>query len=295
QCVLFARYGECLLLDFIFNINNLAFYLGSFVVTSPAGRGIPIVDFLCLNQRADTLTAGIAFIKSVNSVWKAVEVFVIDKDFNEWRVLEKTFPEAKVLLCQFHAMKYVRYMLSTGRTRVASAAQERIEHKFRNVLRAQNDAELVRRQVELGDAATDDFALGKVREEYDRAVVDGSSICVDSRAACDEEPAKFSLVDKRGIVATTRCEDWTCTCSRFFSLRFPCRHNIVPAPRHLQFPRLPAAAVHARWNMQLALSVEHVNNTVAYFRAIACSPAASLPSLQLSASRSPPRQREPAV
>ncbi|TYZ66793.1 hypothetical protein PybrP1_002609 [[Pythium] brassicae (nom. inval.)] len=93
---LFACYDEYLLLDFTFNIDNLVFYLGSFVVTSPTGRGIPITDFLCLNRRTDTLTAVIEFTKSVNSAWKAVEVFVLDNGFNEWRVLEETFPEAKV-------------------------------------------------------------------------------------------------------------------------------------------------------------------------------------------------------
>ncbi|KAG6949312.1 hypothetical protein JG688_00014669, partial [Phytophthora aleatoria] len=36
--------------------------------------------------------------------WDRVQAVVIDKDFVEWAVLERCLPQAKVLLCQFHAI-----------------------------------------------------------------------------------------------------------------------------------------------------------------------------------------------
>jgi hypothetical protein len=41
---------------------------------------------------------------------KLVQVIVVDKDINEIRVLETHFPEARVLVCHFHVIKYLREM-----------------------------------------------------------------------------------------------------------------------------------------------------------------------------------------
>lgn len=121
QREIFTRYGECLLMDFTHNTNNLGYYLGknlssnftvllqpyvlnmvfnvhtgSLVATSPTGRGIPVVDFLCLNQRKETMKAVLDYFKTMNPLWTSIETFVIDKDFVEWSVLVELFPEAEV-------------------------------------------------------------------------------------------------------------------------------------------------------------------------------------------------------
>ncbi|TYZ68002.1 hypothetical protein PybrP1_008327 [[Pythium] brassicae (nom. inval.)] len=96
---LFAHYGECMLLDFTHNTNNVGFYLGTCrltVATTPTGRGVSVADFLCLDQRAVTLTAVFKHLKSVNQTWTRVEVFVIGKNFTEWRVLQKAFSDSMV-------------------------------------------------------------------------------------------------------------------------------------------------------------------------------------------------------
>ncbi|POM71023.1 Hypothetical protein PHPALM_12469 [Phytophthora palmivora] len=47
------------------------------------------------------------FFKEKNpEAWTNIQTFVIDKHFLEWHILEKCFPDAKVLLCQFHALSY---------------------------------------------------------------------------------------------------------------------------------------------------------------------------------------------
>ncbi|TYZ57577.1 hypothetical protein PybrP1_002726, partial [[Pythium] brassicae (nom. inval.)] len=66
QRALLAQYGECVLMDFTHNTNNLGFYLGSLAITSPIGRGIPAADFICLNQQKATMTAIFEHIKTAN-------------------------------------------------------------------------------------------------------------------------------------------------------------------------------------------------------------------------------------
>ncbi|OWZ01515.1 LOW QUALITY PROTEIN: hypothetical protein PHMEG_00027076 [Phytophthora megakarya] len=52
------------------------------------------------------------FFKPKNPVaWQRTQTFVIDKHDVEWRVLEKCFPDAFVLLCQFHALSYWKKIL----------------------------------------------------------------------------------------------------------------------------------------------------------------------------------------
>ena len=40
-------------------------------------------------------------------MWSKVKVIVIDKDFTELNALQQEFPEANVLFCQFHVIKYL--------------------------------------------------------------------------------------------------------------------------------------------------------------------------------------------
>lgn len=72
---------------------------GSLLVTCPSGRGIPVLDFISLGERAVSMTKILEFFKSKNSGWRSIKTFVIDKDNNKWRVLERCFLEATVLLC----------------------------------------------------------------------------------------------------------------------------------------------------------------------------------------------------
>ncbi|ETO73167.1 hypothetical protein F444_10858 [Phytophthora nicotianae P1976] len=106
QKLMFERWGETLAMDFTHGTNNLGYHLGSLVVTTATGRGFPVVDFICLNEQALTITKVLEYFKDKNPGWNQVQSVVIDKDFVEWGVLKVAFPGAKILLCQFHAITY---------------------------------------------------------------------------------------------------------------------------------------------------------------------------------------------
>lgn len=84
----------------------------SLIVTTSSDRGVPVIDFLSLEEKAITKENICAFFKSKNPRWKEIKSFVIDKDFMEWRVIETCLPNAKVLLCKYHTITLWRKLLA---------------------------------------------------------------------------------------------------------------------------------------------------------------------------------------
>ncbi|KAF1314663.1 Ankyrin-like protein, partial [Globisporangium splendens] len=122
----FAKWGNCLVMDWTHGTNNLGYHMGSLVVTSPTGRGIPALDFFALDEQAQTLWHIFEFFKSKNSAWDCIQTFVIDKDFVEWDALEKCFPKSKVLLSQFHAITYWMKLLQKSKYNLKIIQREEI-------------------------------------------------------------------------------------------------------------------------------------------------------------------------
>ncbi|KAG2822633.1 hypothetical protein PC129_g10012 [Phytophthora cactorum] len=90
QKLMFERWGETLVMDFTHGTNNLGYHLGSLVVTTATGRGFPVVDFICLNEQTETISTILDYFKKTNPPWRDVETVVIDKDFVEWRVMQRS-------------------------------------------------------------------------------------------------------------------------------------------------------------------------------------------------------------
>lgn len=106
QKFMFERWGETFAMEITHVTNNLGYHLGSLVVTTATNRGFPVVDFLSLNEQAVTISTILEYFKEKKPCWQQVKTVVIDKDFVEWRVLKECFPDATILLCQFHAISY---------------------------------------------------------------------------------------------------------------------------------------------------------------------------------------------
>ncbi|KAF1320973.1 hypothetical protein FI667_g1540, partial [Globisporangium splendens] len=139
QKEIFRRWGDNLLLDWTHNTNNVGYYLGSLVVTVATGRGVPVFDFLCLDQRKGTIEVVMGHFKKLNPTWERIESVVIDKDFAEWSALAKVFPAAKVLLCQFHALKYIRTILASRKYSIKVADRGELEELFRGMVYASSE------------------------------------------------------------------------------------------------------------------------------------------------------------
>ncbi|KAF1777053.1 hypothetical protein GQ600_18753 [Phytophthora cactorum] len=58
--------------------------LRSLIATVGTGRGVSVLDFLCLNQQKESLLTVLTWFKERNLSWPHLQSLVIDKDFTEW-------------------------------------------------------------------------------------------------------------------------------------------------------------------------------------------------------------------
>ncbi|KAG2847078.1 hypothetical protein PC111_g946 [Phytophthora cactorum] len=127
QKMMFERWGETLAMDFTHGTNNLGYHLdayGSLVATTTTGSGFPVGDFVGLNELTAIISTILEYFKEKNLRWSEVTTVIIDKDFVERRVLERVFPNAKILLCQFHAISYWKKVVKRPVYRLKIAQQE---------------------------------------------------------------------------------------------------------------------------------------------------------------------------
>ena len=70
-------------------------FVGELMVTGAHGKGISVCEMLVLDEKKDTMRRCLQFFKERVGL-NVTETFVIDKDFNEWRVIEEVYPNATV-------------------------------------------------------------------------------------------------------------------------------------------------------------------------------------------------------
>ena len=67
-------------------------------------------------------------------------VFLVDKDFTEISTLKRIFPSSTVLLCIFHALKYIRSLVATALVKQEEKGD--IFAEFKKVLYSKSTEEL---------------------------------------------------------------------------------------------------------------------------------------------------------
>ena len=108
---------------------------GFMLVTGAHGKGLCVGSMLVLNQRKETILSCIQHFKE--SVGENVtETIVIDKDFTEWSVLEEVYANAKVLLCQWHAVCAVEKKLADKKLLLSADNQLLLKQLFEQALNA---------------------------------------------------------------------------------------------------------------------------------------------------------------
>ncbi|ETN06782.1 hypothetical protein PPTG_23268 [Phytophthora nicotianae INRA-310] len=109
----FARFSEVLLVDCSHKTNRYNYQLLTFVGMNEFGEGAVVHQSLIEANGDWHMERAIDHFKRFHPTRiNLLQVIVVDKDLNEIRVLEANFPAARILLCHFHVIKYLKEMRS---------------------------------------------------------------------------------------------------------------------------------------------------------------------------------------
>ncbi|ETI35014.1 hypothetical protein F443_18594 [Phytophthora nicotianae P1569] len=109
----YSRFSELLLVDCSHKTNRFRYnyQLLTFMTMHKFGEGTVVQQSLIeANGDWHMERAVEHFKRSHPTRIHLLRVIVVDKDLNEIRVLESKFPEARILICHFHVIKYLKEM-----------------------------------------------------------------------------------------------------------------------------------------------------------------------------------------
>lgn len=107
-----ARNPEIVMVDATHDTNAEGYKLFSFMVVDAFGNSQFVQHAFILNERKETLETVVNHYIKKNMASRKIKCFMVDKNFTEIGVLRDNFDQAQVLLCQFHAVKYLREVVS---------------------------------------------------------------------------------------------------------------------------------------------------------------------------------------
>jgi Transposase/SWIM zinc finger len=117
------------------------------VATSATGKGVSVLDFLCINQTKDMMRAVLSFfIDNSPRALAKIRSFVIDKDYREWQVLEELFPNTRVVLCQFHVLQCFKRVVTSGKYEIDGSIRDDVLKSLRALVYARSVSEYEHQQ-----------------------------------------------------------------------------------------------------------------------------------------------------
>lgn len=102
-------------------------------------QGQYVQHALMENESAECLADAVTSFKSFNPSWGEVRVIIVDKDFGEISLLQVAFPAARILLCVFHLVKYLRNEMSKREYNIDD--RDKVEDAVHMMLNATTEAE----------------------------------------------------------------------------------------------------------------------------------------------------------
>ena len=118
------------------------YQLCSFMVMDNFGKGQLVQQSIVETNSDWHFLKAIEHFHAVHQKDDQVQVVIVDKDLREIEVLRKTFPNARILLCHFHVLKYWSLIIKDAKFgRFAEEEYEAFNHIFHNMTYVPNEQE----------------------------------------------------------------------------------------------------------------------------------------------------------
>ena len=107
----FQKYPEILFMDTTYNVNLEGYPLFAILGEDGDGKGKPVAYCYLKSENKENLQKVLGYFSLHNDV-KDVRIVIVDKDLNEMNAIKECIPNATILLCKFHVMKYFKKKVS---------------------------------------------------------------------------------------------------------------------------------------------------------------------------------------
>ncbi|KAE9115003.1 hypothetical protein PF006_g19376 [Phytophthora fragariae] len=169
---MFSLFPEVLLVDSTHKTNDLRYKLFSFMITDAYGKG-QFAQHALVDQETDAnMELAVEAFQENNKDWAQVAVIMVDKDLTEIGVLEKKFPNARVLLCRFHVLKWFRQIRTDDRFALSRVLQNEMLLRIKQMVYSKSASDYEAARDELFDMLEESL---KPNATKDRSKLNDSS------------------------------------------------------------------------------------------------------------------------
>ena len=103
----YKKYPEIMFMDTTYNVNLEGYPLFAIMVEDGDGRGKPVAYCFIRSETKENIKQCLTHFCNFNDVSQS-KVIMVDKDLTEINALKSKIPDAEILLCKFHVMKYFK-------------------------------------------------------------------------------------------------------------------------------------------------------------------------------------------
>ncbi|GMF56098.1 unnamed protein product [Phytophthora fragariaefolia] len=157
---IFHRLPEVVMIDATHGTNLSKYKVFSIMAHDAFGTGQFVQHAIVQNERNPTLSTALEEFKRNNPAWNRIKSVLVDKDFGEIGVLTKAFPDATLLLCQFHVLKYLREQIASKDYGFNAWQKQQLDGLVNLLVYAKTERQYVRLRKFMGHIMV--FGAGKV-------------------------------------------------------------------------------------------------------------------------------------
>ncbi|EGZ10339.1 secreted protein [Phytophthora sojae] len=150
------NFPEVLQMDCTHQTNQYNYQLFTIVAMDQYGQGQPVQYSLIETNGDWHMSKCLDHFKRANEHWRFVRIVIVDKDMREIDVIRKKFPEARILLCHFHVIKWLHETIKKSQTYGAYEAEvlTQMKHTITNMTYSRTEEDYVRHRDEFKSLAS---------------------------------------------------------------------------------------------------------------------------------------------
>ncbi|CAF1023307.1 unnamed protein product [Brachionus calyciflorus] len=150
----YKNYPEIIHIDTTFNLNLEKFDLLTMLAQDSNLKGVPIAYCFIRSETNENLNWIYSTFSKYNDIIKN-KVIMVDKDLSNIDILERVFICSRILLCTFHALKYIKTKINAEK--VEMKKKEKIMGIFRKILYSETEASADKYTIKLKNNTSDEF------------------------------------------------------------------------------------------------------------------------------------------